>query len=105
MQELMLITCALDTLNPDNIDYGDSDQSSSKPDESKPKPNNSANSNYLSAGGSALTGAAKTVADAIAKYESGDWGCEAFNQGGAAGGTKVVGKSGSYKDTYGTALA
>ena len=95
-----------DSLNPDNIDYGDSDQSSSKPDEFKPKPNNSANgnSNTSSTGGSTLTGAAKTVADAIAKYESGDWGYEAFNQGGAAGGTKVVGKSGSYKDTYGSPL-
>ena len=54
--------------------------------------------------GSSLTGDQKTVADAIAKYESGDWGYEAFNQGGAAGGTKVLGKSGSYKDTYGSSL-
>jgi len=54
--------------------------------------------------GSSLTGNQKTVADAIAKYESGDWGYEAFNQGGAAGGTKVLGKSGSYKDTYGSSL-
>ena len=51
-----------------------------------------------------LSGNQKIVADAIAKYESGDWGYEAFNQGGAAGGTKVVGKSGSYKDTYGKSL-
>ena len=54
--------------------------------------------------GSSLTGNQKTVADAIAKYESGDWGYEAFNQGGAAGGTKVLGKSGSYKQTYGSSL-
>ena len=54
--------------------------------------------------GSALTGNQKTVADAIAKYESGDWGYEAFNQGGAAGGTQVVGKSGSHKDTFGRSL-
>ncbi len=54
--------------------------------------------------GSSLSGNQKTVADAIAKYESGDWGYEAFNQGGAAGGTKVLGKSGSYKDTYGSSL-
>ena len=53
---------------------------------------------------SSLTGNQKTVADAIAKYESGDWGYEAFNQGGAAGGTKVLGKSGSHKDTFGTSL-
>lgn len=51
-----------------------------------------------------LTGNQKTVADAVAKYESGDWGYEAFNQGGAAGGTKVLGKSGSYKNTYGSSL-
>ena len=54
--------------------------------------------------GSALTGNQKTVADAIAKYESGDWGYEAFNQGGAANGTQVVGKSGSHKDTFGRSL-
>ncbi len=53
---------------------------------------------------SSLSGNQKIVADAIAKYESGDWGYEAFNQGGAAGGTKVLGKSGSYKDTYGSSL-
>jgi len=54
--------------------------------------------------GSSLSGDQKTVADAIAKYESGDWGYEAFNQGGAEGGTKVLGKSGSYKNTYGSSL-
>ena len=54
--------------------------------------------------GSSLSGNQKIVADAIAKYESGDWGYEAFNQGGAAGGTKVLGKSGSYKNTYGSSL-
>ena len=54
--------------------------------------------------GSSLSGNQKTVADAIAKYESGDWGYEAFNQGGAEGGTKVLGKSGSYKNTYGSSL-
>ena len=53
---------------------------------------------------SSLQGNQKLVADAIAKYESGDWGYEAFNQGGAEGGTKVLGKSGSYKNTYGTSL-
>ena len=54
--------------------------------------------------GSSLQGNQKLVADAIAKYESGDWGYEAFNQGGAKGGTKVLGKSGSYKNTYGSSL-
>ena len=53
---------------------------------------------------SLLSGNQKTVADAIAKYESGDWGYEAFNQGGAAGGTRVVGKSGSHKEQFGTSL-
>ena len=55
-------------------------------------------------GGSTLTGNQKVVADAIAKYESGDWGYEAFYQGGAAGGTKVVGKSGNYKNHFGKSL-
>ena len=54
--------------------------------------------------GGGLMGARKELADAIAGPESGSWGYEAFNQGGAAGGTKVLGKSGSYKDTYGTSL-
>ena len=53
---------------------------------------------------SSLTGNQKIVADAIAKYESGDWGYEAFNQGGAEGGTKVLGKSGSHKQTFGRSL-
>ena len=56
-------------------------------------------------GVSLLSGNQKTVADAIAKYESGDWGYEAFNQGGAAGGTKVLGKSGSHKEHFGTSLS
>ena len=51
-----------------------------------------------------LAGNSKIVADAIAGPESGDWGYEAFNQGGSAKGTKVLGKSGSYKNTYGTSL-
>ena len=54
--------------------------------------------------GSSLEGNRKIVADAVAKDESGSFGYEAFNQGGAAGGTKVIGKSGSYKDVYGTSL-
>jgi len=54
--------------------------------------------------GTTLTGNEKTVADAIAKYESGDWGYEAFNQGGSAAGTRVLGKSGNHKNTFGTSL-
>ena len=51
-----------------------------------------------------LTGVRKELADAIAGPESGSWGYEAFNQGGAAGGTKVLGKSGSHKETFGRSL-
>ena len=54
--------------------------------------------------GSNLTGVGKTLGDAIAKYESGDYGYEAFNQGGAAGGTKVLGKSGNHKNVFGKSL-
>ena len=54
--------------------------------------------------GSSLEGNRKIVADAVAETESGPFGYEAFNQGGAAGGTKVIGKSGSYKDVFGTSL-
>jgi len=51
-----------------------------------------------------LSGTKKEFADAIAGPESGKYGYDAFNQGGAAGGTKVLGKSGSHKATYGRAL-
>ena len=53
---------------------------------------------------STLTGNSKIVADAIAGPESGDWGYEAFNQGGAEGGTRVLGKRGSHKQIFGTSL-
>jgi hypothetical protein len=53
---------------------------------------------------STLTGKRKIFADAIAGPESGPWGYDAFNQGGAKGGTKVLGKRGSHKETYGRAL-
>jgi hypothetical protein len=49
---------------------------------------------------STLTGGSKILADRIAKFESGDAGYQAFNQGGADGGTTVLGKSGSYKDHF-----
>ena len=62
-------------------------------------------SSTLSASGTALGGARKELADAIAGPESGSWGYEAFNQGGAAGGTKVLGKSGSHKETFGKSLS
>jgi len=63
------------------------------------------NVSTTAATGSGLTGKRKELADAIAGPESGSWGYEAFNQGGAAGGTKVLGKSGSHKETYGTSLS
>ena len=51
-----------------------------------------------------LSGNRKIVADAVAGPESGAWSYEAFNQGGGAGGTSVLGKSGSHKEVYGRAL-
>lgn len=51
-----------------------------------------------------LTGNKKFLADRIAGPESGLWGYDAFNQGGAAGGTQVLGKSGSHKKHFGKAL-
>ena len=74
-------------------------------DSTSTSPQNGGGAGKVSTGAnSLLTGNQKTVADAVAKYESGDWGYEAFNQGGAAGGTKVLGKSGSHKDHFGTSL-
>jgi len=64
----------------------------------------SSTSTLPAATGTTLTGASKTVADAIALPESGSFGYEAFNQGGANGGTKVLGKSGSHKEVFGTPL-
>ena len=55
-------------------------------------------------GSSTLTGARKEFADAIAGPESGSWGYDAFNQGGADGGTRVLGKSGSHKEHFGRSL-
>jgi hypothetical protein len=51
-----------------------------------------------------LSGNRKLVADAVAGPESGSWGYEAFNQGGGAEGTSVLGKSGSHKDVFGQSL-
>jgi hypothetical protein len=53
---------------------------------------------------STLAGGQKVLADAIAGPESGQWGYQAFNQGGADGGTTVLGKSGSYKEHFGKDL-
>ena len=53
---------------------------------------------------STLAGQSKKLADAIAGPESGQWGYQAFNQGGADGGTTVLGKSGSYKEHFGKDL-
>ena len=57
-----------------------------------------------SSGSSSLSGVRKELADAIAGPESGNWGYEAFNQGGAKGGTEVLGKYGSHKETFGRSL-
>ena len=54
--------------------------------------------------GSALTGNSKILADKIAGPESGDWGYDAFNQGGAKAGRKVLGKYGSHKEEFGKSL-
>ena len=54
--------------------------------------------------GSALTGNSKILADKIAGPESGPWGYDAFNQGGAKGGREVLGKYGSHKKEFGKSL-
>ena len=77
----------------------DTSTSTSKPSD----PTNTAVLNS-SATPSTLSGIKKEFADAIAGPESGKYGYDAFNQGGAAGGTKVLGKSGSHKAIYGQAL-
>jgi len=51
-----------------------------------------------------LSGNRKIVADAVAGPESGSWSYEAFNQGGGAGGTSVLGKSGSHQEVFGRSL-
>ncbi len=53
---------------------------------------------------SPATGSRKELADAVAKYESGKHGYDAFNQGGTDGGTKVVGLSGSHATHFGKPL-
>lgn len=58
----------------------------------------------LSSGASTLTGSAKKLADSIAGPESGSWGYDAFNQGGAKGGTEVLGKYGSHEKVFGKKL-
>ena len=50
-----------------------------------------------------LQGGAKTLADAIAKFESGGYGYEAFNQGGKDNGHTAIG-SGNYKKRFGRSL-
>lgn len=67
-------------------------------------PGSSDSPSQSSTGYQGLSGNAKLVAEAIAGPESGSWGYEAFNQGGAAGGTVVLGKSGSHKETFGSSL-
>ena len=85
-----------------SLNSGGSNSSGSKSQSNSSTGQNS-NSSQSSGSGqyAGLQGGAKTLADAIARYESGDWGYEAFNQGGAASGRKVLGKSGSYKELMG----
>ena len=80
-----------------------------KKDNPEPEPYNPDSSGSDSSSGSSttsqsLTGVHKELTDAIAGPESGSWGYEAFNQGGAEGGTKVLGKYGSHKETFGRSL-
>lgn len=91
----------------DRVAMAGIDTSGKKPDASAPaKTGTTASSaSNTAASGTVLGGARKELADAIAGPESGSWGYEAFNQGGAEGGTKVLGKSGSHKEIYGTSLS
>ena len=93
---------ATDLRNQSDAISTDFKPAASPPASSSTKPSTTDSSTSTS--GSMLTGARKELADAIAGPESGSWGYEAFNQGGAEGGTKVLGKSGSHKDTFGTSL-
>ena len=93
------------------LDAARAKENTSPLETSSPSPSSSNTSNSAStaalnssAAPGTLSGTKKEFADAIAGPESGSWGYEAFNQGGAAGGTKVLGKSGSYKETYGRSL-
>ena len=88
------------------IDAARAKENTSPLETSSSNTSNSASTAALnsSAAPGTLSGTKKEFADAIAGPESGSWGYEAFNQGGAAGGTKVLGKSGSYKETYGRSL-
>jgi len=82
------------------------------PPKLEPYPNSSDSSSSSSSSQSigdvpsTLTGNHKIIADAIAGPESGQWGYEAFNQGGEKGGTAIPSgfKSGSYKDHFGSSL-
>ena len=79
-------------------DSGGSSSSSNSGGSSTSSSNSSSNSSSQYAG---LQGGAKTLADAIAKFESGGYGYEAFNQGGSNNGRTVLGKSGNYKELMG----
>ena len=89
---------------PTSESSSDSSTGSTTSDSPSDSPTSSTISSIPVASGTTLTGASKKVADAIAGPESGSFGYEAFNQGGAEGGTKVLGKSGSHKDVFGTPL-
>ncbi len=71
---------------------------------SSPPPSSTSSTSSAPITGGSLSGNSKIVADAVAGPESGPWGYEAFNQGGAKDGTKVLGKRGSHKETFGTSL-
>ena len=58
----------------------------------------------VSTTGYSLSGDRKVLADGIAGPESGKWGYDAFNQGGAKGGTEVLGLSGSHAEHFGKLL-
>ena len=88
----------------DEVNNREIPQPGSTSTDSTSTPGSSDSTSQSSTGYQGLSGNAKLVADAIAGPESGSWGYEAFNQGGAAGGTVVLGKSGSHKETFGTSL-
>ena len=80
-------------------------ESPTKPDSSTGNTKPTAdNPTSVGSKGYSLSGNKKLLADAIAGPESGSWGYDAFNQGGAAGGTQVLGKSGAHKDHFGKSL-
>ena len=93
-------------VKPDLLPYPDGSDGSSGSSSTDSSGGNSGESQSIGEIPSTLTGNHKIVADAIAGPESGQWGYEAFNQGGEKGGTAIPAgfKSGSYKDHFGSSL-